>query len=157
MGVELTDTPAQPVALVAGLEQPGDGPHHDPLPGIAVEMLTSGTTGPPKRVRLGYAALQRSLLGAAHYEQGKHRAEKATLRQGVVIISAPPGANSEEHCRRKWLGLSKCSMTSRAVINSNLAPLASRLKSVFKSPSKNLAPPRNWPRFKSRPVTSRNP
>jgi long-chain acyl-CoA synthetase len=89
MGIELTDDPARPIAPVTGLERPGSGPYHEPLPGIAVEMLTSGTTGPPKRVRLGYAALQRSLLGASHYEQGKHGAEKATLRQGVVIISAP--------------------------------------------------------------------
>jgi len=89
MGVELTDDPARAVVPVAGHERPGAGPHHDALPGIAIEMLTSGTTGPPKRVRLGYAALQRSLLGAAHYERAKHGREKATLRQGVVIISAP--------------------------------------------------------------------
>lgn len=89
MGVALTDDPGRPVAPVAGLDRPGRGPHHDPLPGIAVEMLTSGTTGPPKRVRLGYAALRRSLLGAAHYEQGKQPVEQPMLRQGVVILNAP--------------------------------------------------------------------
>jgi acyl-CoA synthetase (AMP-forming)/AMP-acid ligase II len=35
------------------------------LPGVAVEMLTSGTTGPPKRVPLLYATLEHSLLGSA--------------------------------------------------------------------------------------------
>ena len=89
MGLALTDDPARPVVPVVGLDRPGPGSHHEPLPGVAVEMLTSGTTGPPKRVRLGYAALQRSLLGASHYEQGKQGAEQARLRQGVVIISAP--------------------------------------------------------------------
>src|SRR5262249_47515650 len=38
-------------------------------PGVAVEMLTSGTTGPPKRVPLTYETLLRVLDGAKHYER----------------------------------------------------------------------------------------
>jgi long-chain acyl-CoA synthetase len=42
--------------------RPGTAPAaHEPLPGTAIEMLTSGTTGPPKRIRLGYAQLNASL------------------------------------------------------------------------------------------------
>jgi acyl-CoA synthetase (AMP-forming)/AMP-acid ligase II len=89
LGLALTESPAQPLVRVSGLEKAGEGPHHEPLPGVAVEMLTSGTTGPPKRVQLGYAALERSLLGATHYEKGKDGREKRTLRQGTAIISAP--------------------------------------------------------------------
>lgn len=89
LGLALTETPARPVTRVRGLEQRGEGPHHERLPGIAVEMLTSGTTGPPKRVRLSYDALDESLLGAEHYERGKVRDQKPTLREGVAIISAP--------------------------------------------------------------------
>jgi acyl-coenzyme A synthetase/AMP-(fatty) acid ligase len=34
-------------------------------PGVAVEILTSGTTGPPKRVPLRYETIEQSLLGSA--------------------------------------------------------------------------------------------
>jgi acyl-coenzyme A synthetase/AMP-(fatty) acid ligase len=52
-------------------------------------MLTSGTTGTPKRVQLGYAALEESLLGAGeHYEKRPGKA-KPRLREGVAIINAP--------------------------------------------------------------------
>ena len=38
--------------------------HHDaPRPGVAVRMLTSGTTGPPKRIDLTYDMLARSVIG----------------------------------------------------------------------------------------------
>jgi acyl-CoA synthetase (AMP-forming)/AMP-acid ligase II len=89
VGLALSDGAGPPVVPVRGLEQLGDGPHHEPVPGIAVEMLTSGTTGPPKRVKLSYDALERSFAGAAHYERRKGDDEPATLRHGVAIISAP--------------------------------------------------------------------
>jgi acyl-CoA synthetase (AMP-forming)/AMP-acid ligase II len=62
-------------------------------PGIAVEMLTSGTTGPPKRIPLAYEAFERT-IGAAgqHYRQRAADPEPSTrprLRSGVAIISAP--------------------------------------------------------------------
>jgi acyl-CoA synthetase (AMP-forming)/AMP-acid ligase II len=38
------------------------------LPGIAVEMLTSGTTGPPKRIKLELESLSRSLWAGSKYE-----------------------------------------------------------------------------------------
>ncbi|MEZ4217834.1 MAG: fatty acid--CoA ligase family protein [Myxococcota bacterium] len=57
------------------------------LPGVAVQMLTSGTTGPPKRVDLGRAALEHSLAGAKHYEKDKAAAPR--LRAGVAIIASP--------------------------------------------------------------------
>jgi len=56
-------------------------------PGVAVQMLTSGTTGPPKRIDLRYEMLERSLAGAKHYES-KREAE-LKLRNGVAIINAP--------------------------------------------------------------------
>ncbi|HZN12687.1 MAG TPA: long-chain fatty acid--CoA ligase [Acidimicrobiales bacterium] len=53
-------------ALIDGglsvLGAPGDGPS---MPGVAVEMLTSGTTGPPKRVPLLYTTLEASILDGA--------------------------------------------------------------------------------------------
>lgn len=67
---------------------PGDAPpdatRHE---GVAVLMLTSGTTGTPKRVPLRRAALERSLLGAKHYEKDASSAPR--LRRGVAVINAP--------------------------------------------------------------------
>jgi len=56
-------------------------------PGVAVEMLTSGTTGPPKRVPLGYEMLTRVLLGAKFYE--RNTLVEAGLRSGIAIVNAP--------------------------------------------------------------------
>ncbi len=55
--------------------------------GVAVEMLTSGTTGPPKRVPLTYETLWRVLVGAKHYERA--RTSELRLRSGVAVINAP--------------------------------------------------------------------
>jgi acyl-CoA synthetase (AMP-forming)/AMP-acid ligase II len=57
------------------------------LPGVAVEMLTSGTTGPPKRVPLTYETLLRVLVGAKYYER-KADAD-VRLRSGVTIVNSP--------------------------------------------------------------------
>jgi acyl-CoA synthetase (AMP-forming)/AMP-acid ligase II len=70
-------------------------------PGVAVQMLTSGTTGPPKRIDLSYEMLARSLTGAKHYESN-HGApqpsrsapktsedQKTGLRSGVAIVNSP--------------------------------------------------------------------
>lgn len=56
-------------------EQPGigfdpAGVSHLSMPGTAVEMLTSGTTGKPKRIRLGYDSLCSSLATGSTYEAG---------------------------------------------------------------------------------------
>jgi acyl-CoA synthetase (AMP-forming)/AMP-acid ligase II len=56
-------------------------------PGVAVEMLTSGTTGPPKRVPLTYDTFLRVLVGAKHYE--RNQATDVQLRSGVVVVNAP--------------------------------------------------------------------
>jgi acyl-coenzyme A synthetase/AMP-(fatty) acid ligase len=56
-------------------------------PGVAVRMLTSGTTGPPKRVDLSYQTLEKVLVGAKHYE--RDRDETVRLRKGVAIVNSP--------------------------------------------------------------------
>ncbi len=58
-----------------------------PRPGVAVRMLTSGTTGPPKRIELTYATLERVLLDAKYYE--RDRSVTARLRSGVAIVNSP--------------------------------------------------------------------
>ncbi len=52
-------------------------------PGVAVWMLTSGTTGPPKRVDLTYDMLARSVMGRQPWQ------EPTELRRGVAIVNSP--------------------------------------------------------------------
>lgn len=52
---------------------------------VAVRMLTSGTTGPPKRVDLSYDMLARSVIGA-HPERAVSPTE---LRRGIAIVNSP--------------------------------------------------------------------
>lgn len=56
-------------------------------PGVAVRMLTSGTTGTPKRIELGFDLLERVLRGAKHYE--RDQAATLRLRKGVAVINSP--------------------------------------------------------------------
>ena len=56
-------------------------------PGVAVQMLTSGTTGPPKRIDLSYDTLWRVLAGAKHYES--NRDASLRLRGGVAVVNSP--------------------------------------------------------------------
>jgi long-chain acyl-CoA synthetase len=54
-------------------------------PGVAVRMLTSGTTGPPKRIDLTYDMLARSVIGP----EPERSAPPTELRRGVAIVNAP--------------------------------------------------------------------
>lgn len=53
--------------------------------GVAVRMLTSGTTGPPKRIDLSYDMLARSVMGP---DPGA-AAAPTELRRGVAIVNSP--------------------------------------------------------------------
>ena len=58
-------------------------------PGVIIEMLTSGTTGAPKRIPLKRAAFEKSFIGALSYESDRKPGEAAKLRSGVTILSNP--------------------------------------------------------------------
>jgi len=66
--------PAAPPARLAGAD-------------VAVEMLTSGTTGPPKRIDLTFSTLERVLIDAKYYERNRETAPR--LRTGVAIVNSP--------------------------------------------------------------------
>ncbi|OBF86312.1 AMP-dependent synthetase [Mycobacterium sp. 852002-51163_SCH5372311] len=67
----------------APVPSPGAGPVAPP--DIAVRMLTSGTTGPPKRIDLSYDMLARTVMG-----REPDRANAPTeLRRGVAIVNSP--------------------------------------------------------------------
>ena len=75
--------------ISGALDDPGEPAPHGELStgtaGVAVRMLTSGTTGPPKRVDITYDMLAHSVLGASP-EQAK---APAALRRGVAIVNSP--------------------------------------------------------------------
>ena len=73
----------EPIAIV----EPDAEPTSTDASGVAVRMLTSGTTGPPKRIDLRYEMLDLVMRGAKHYETGS--GTDVRLRTGVVIVNAP--------------------------------------------------------------------
>src|SRR5882757_2272871 len=54
-------------------------------PDVAVRMLTSGTTGPPKRIDLSYDMLAHSVMGP----EGDKPPAPRELRRGVAIVNSP--------------------------------------------------------------------
>jgi len=79
--------PAGPTAIpISGLDAAPQVPSCGPgRPGVAVRMLTSGTTGPPKRINLTYDMLARSVIGS----EPERSAPPTELRRGVAIVNAP--------------------------------------------------------------------
>ncbi|BDB43767.1 MULTISPECIES: class I adenylate-forming enzyme family protein [Mycobacterium] len=76
--VTISGTLAEP----GDLSQPvGDGAGS----AVAVRMLTSGTTGPPKRIDLSYDMLAHSVMGAGY----AGAAAPTELRRGVAIVNSP--------------------------------------------------------------------
>ena len=77
-----------PISGVSTSRRSGDtelGAGRAAAPGVAVRMLTSGTTGPPKRIDLSYDMLARSVMGP-----DPERAPAPTeLRRGVAIVNSP--------------------------------------------------------------------
>lgn len=74
--VTLTDLTGPPQITRAAAPRPDSG-----RPGVAVWMLTSGTTGPPKRVDLRYDMLAHSVIGSPQPPQQP--------RRGVAIVNSP--------------------------------------------------------------------
>jgi acyl-CoA synthetase (AMP-forming)/AMP-acid ligase II len=52
-------------------------------------MLTSGTTGAPKRIPLKRDAFEKSFAGALVYEKDRNEGDAAKLRPGTTILSNP--------------------------------------------------------------------
>jgi long-chain acyl-CoA synthetase len=89
IGIELTGDPANPARVLPGLEGDRSLWENAEAPGVAVEMLTSGTTGTPKRVPLSVPKFEQALMGMASYEKGRRSEDAPRLRGGVQVISAP--------------------------------------------------------------------
>ena len=71
-----------------GRNQPRDGIGRLAT-GVAIEMLTSGTTGTPKRVPLTRSAFDASFAGVTSYQKGRDAKDSVRLSSGVQIIANP--------------------------------------------------------------------
>ena len=58
-------------------------------PGIAIEMLTSGTTGTPKRIPLPLKRFEKMLNDAALYERDRMADSRPQLRKGINFVMVP--------------------------------------------------------------------
>lgn len=85
LGIEITGDPADPARVV--LDQTGSDFRTD-AQGIGIEMLTSGTTGTPKRIPLKAANFARMVLDAAVFENRDVNAAPR-LSQAVSINNTP--------------------------------------------------------------------
>jgi long-chain acyl-CoA synthetase len=83
-----------PPTTLVSISDPSDEPKvvaaqqvrtHEVRPGVAVRMLTSGTTGPPKRVDLTYNMLAHSVMGP----EDDRPPAPTQLRRGVAIVNSP--------------------------------------------------------------------
>jgi acyl-CoA synthetase (AMP-forming)/AMP-acid ligase II len=79
--VSITHPASEPEVVAVGESRPD----HDVRSGVAVRMLTSGTTGPPKRVDLTYDMLAHSVMGAEH----DRPPAPTEPRAGVAIVNSP--------------------------------------------------------------------
>jgi long-chain acyl-CoA synthetase len=82
--------PGIPTVSISGQLDEAAGPVRHAAPPaaparVAVRMLTSGTTGPPKRVDLSYDMLARSVIGP----EPERVAAPTELRRGVAIVNSP--------------------------------------------------------------------
>ncbi|OGT55008.1 MAG: hypothetical protein A3E01_12070 [Gammaproteobacteria bacterium RIFCSPHIGHO2_12_FULL_63_22] len=58
-------------------------------PGVAIEMLTSGTTGSPKRIPLSRDAFDASFRGFTKYERGRSFDDPPKLNSGCTMVVNP--------------------------------------------------------------------
>ncbi|MSV79108.1 MAG: AMP-binding protein [Actinobacteria bacterium] len=82
----LADESDVPFAIVVAAGERGDAPTI--APGVAVQMLTSGTTGPPKRIDLLYRSLEHEIVSTASYSRNSDLSAPR-LSSGVSLVWNP--------------------------------------------------------------------
>jgi acyl-coenzyme A synthetase/AMP-(fatty) acid ligase len=88
-GIVLTGDDDEPARFVSGLDRVREESLRETQPGVAIEMLTSGTTGKPKRIPLTRRAFQQGFESALAYEKGRDEDLGPRLRPGVAILHGP--------------------------------------------------------------------
>lgn len=87
LGINATSLPGMQISLVPGMEKPGPGPHHEAQPGVAMLMLTSGTTGPAKRIQMPYRTLEKMTIMQASI--GSSAKGDQQVRQSPSLLTGP--------------------------------------------------------------------
>jgi long-chain acyl-CoA synthetase len=88
LALQLPNEPGGDVTVVEGLSAVTGADLRRDAPGVGVEMLTSGTTGVPKRVPLKTATLEQAIIDAGVYDNRKP-GDPPKLRGGVQILNGP--------------------------------------------------------------------
>jgi len=86
IGISLRKGREDPAVLLPEFAKLGSGPYREPMPGTAIEMLTSGTTGEPKRIKLAYQTLEDGMLDGLRSEGGKG---EMVLKRSPAILFSP--------------------------------------------------------------------
>jgi long-chain acyl-CoA synthetase len=89
VGIALTGRAQAPAVIVEGLSGNPALWTNQSADGVAIEMLSSGTTGTPKRFPLTTRKFEQALQGAASFEKGRGERDAPRLRGGVQIVTAP--------------------------------------------------------------------
>ena len=82
-GIELGTEGA--VTVVQGLDATRGSDHFTAEADVVIYMLTSGTTGPPKRIPLTRKRVLKTLEGALRYERNRRLDTGPTLRRSVML------------------------------------------------------------------------
>lgn len=88
LGIVVSGTGPVRVALHPELHVVGPGPHRQPMPGVVLERLTSGTTGAPKRIAVGEDVLIPSLKSAEQRGSGEAE-EDLQLKHSPAVLLKP--------------------------------------------------------------------
>lgn len=91
LAIRADSAPLLGMSLLSAGRSAGDSgaePFHAPLPGTCILMLTSGTTGPAKRIELPYRHFERAIFDAEYYET-KGGAMTLTLKETPAVLATP--------------------------------------------------------------------
>lgn len=87
--IEMTSDPEKPILVRQTRSAANMSESRETASGIVLEMLTSGTTGAPKRIPMRREALETAVFGAARFEKGRSDGDAPQLRRGVQMLMAP--------------------------------------------------------------------
>jgi long-chain acyl-CoA synthetase len=88
LAVSATSAMAASISIVSPIDVARMATFRPELPGIGVEMLTSGTTGKPKRIPISYDLFAKSLIDGARTRSGQ-TSDMAMKKKSPAIIHAP--------------------------------------------------------------------
>jgi long-chain acyl-CoA synthetase len=147
LGLALLDDPEMPVRVVEGLERVGPGPHRDLGSEVAFELLSSGTTGAPKRLPLSWATVESATADAGVVYAGTAQRQAPLLMlhpignvSGISYLCPPLAAGQpivllEKFTVDSWVE----AVATYRPVRSSLPPAAVRMVVEAKVPREALA------------------